>query len=325
MSLVHINVSPKQLSKLRNGHKIRIKEGIQGCGYNLLVDPLKFSLITRSFKKGKGSEIQLTEEEIESNRKLTPEYHQNIKKENSKMAGEGIFGKKFDRFVRKTIGKKAKNAIYNAADSLKPILKQGIDKLADSAPELGASALSGLALSAGQPELVPIAQIAGKKLGKLAGKKLSPLAKDYLDNPSKYQENISNFESNIGGSKSKRFNTLVGQMTNDDLVDLLNEQLGTNYGNISRASIMNSIANRQAANMMPVPISEMADSYSRYKMAPSIGYGMRKSKGIIGMKSQMVQPPALQSQPDGANYQFKNTLPPIYQQYRKTIGSGLYA
>ena len=36
-------------------------------------------------------------------------------------------------------------------------------------------------------------------------------------------------------------------------------------------------------------------------------------------------PPALQSQPSGANFQFGSTLPPAYQKYHKGIGSGLYA
>jgi hypothetical protein len=330
MSLVHIQASPKQVSKLRNGHPIRIKPCMEGEGFNLMVDPSRYSAISRCFQKGKGMTIQLTPEEILANRQLSPEYHKNVKKENSTMSGKGIFGKTFDSFVEKTIGKKAKDAIYNSADMLKPTLKAGIDKIADYAPEIASSALSGLALATGQPELVPFALLAGNQLGKYVGRKGANTAKDYLDKPTEYQENVSNFVSNIGGSRGNRATTLAGQMAQDEMLSQLNQQLGTNMGNISRANIMNAVANRQSANMMPVPSisGKYRDTMSKNPMGRGMGYGLKKSMSILGtnriqMDQQIMQNPALQSQPAGANFQFGSTLPPAYQKFHKGIGYGL--
>jgi hypothetical protein len=330
MSLVHIDASPKQVSKLRNGHKVRIKPPMKGEGFNLMVDPSRYSAISRCFQKGKGMTIQLTPEEILANRQLSPEYHKNVKKENSTMSGKGIFGKTFDSFVEKTIGKKAKDAIYNSADLLKPTLKAGIDKIADYAPEIASSALSGLALATGQPELVPFALLAGNQLGKYVGRKGANTAKDYLDKPTEYQENISNFVSNVGGSRGNRATTLAGQMAQDEMLSQLNQQLGTNMGNIAKSNIMNAVANRQSANMMPVPSisGKYRDTMSKNPMGRGMGYGLKKSMSILGtnriqMDQEPMQNPALQSQPAGANFQFGSTLPPAYQKFHKGVGYGL--
>lgn len=336
MSLIHINASPKQLSKLRNGHKVRIKPVKQGEGFNLYVDPSRYRPIHQTFQKGKGYEIQLTPEEILQNRQLTPEFHANVKKENNTMSGKGIFGKTFDKYVEKAIGKKAKDTLYKGADMLKQPIKMGIDKLADYAPEIGASSLTALALATGQPELVPLAGYAGMELGKLVGKKGAEYAKGYLDSPDQYQDNISHFVSNIGGSKAKRSSTLSSQILNNEMLDQANNVLGTNMGNIGRANIASAIANRQTASMMPIPIQQptfntIPDSYARSQMNQELfrGYGLKKSTSIVGtngsqLNRQSVQAPALRSQAGGANFQFASTLPPTYQKFHKGIGSGLY-
>ena len=328
MELVRIDASPKQLSKLRNGHNVRIKPCMEGEGFNLMVDPSKYRPIMKSFQKKKGIQIQLTPEEILANRQLTPEYHQSIKKSNSNMSGRGIFGKQFDSFVEKTIGKNAKDVIYNSADLLKPSLKEGISKLAEYAPQLTSSALSGLALATGQPELVPVALLAGNELGKYIGRAGANTAKDYLDNPSKYQENISNFTSNIGGSRDNRASSLAGQMAQDEILSVLNQQLGTNMGSRSRASIASAMANRQSADMMPVPMQPKPFGSSNRMPTGMMGSGMKKSMGIVGtlgsqLNRQAMQPPALQSQASGANFQFGSTLPPTFQKYHRGIGSGI--
>lgn len=81
------------------------------------------------------------------------------------LRGEGIFGKKFDRFVKKTIGKKATKTIYKALDkTVKPLVNKGLD--------MGISALE-----TAQPELIPALQV-GKKV-----------LKGYIDRPSAYQKN----------------------------------------------------------------------------------------------------------------------------------------
>jgi len=56
MHLISFDASPKQLSKLRNGHKVRIKKG---SGFNLVVNPSNYHLVSRAFAKNKGVEINL--------------------------------------------------------------------------------------------------------------------------------------------------------------------------------------------------------------------------------------------------------------------------
>ena len=73
--------------------------------------------------------------------------------------GAGIFGKKFDRFLEK---KGVKKLAYKVGDIAKPFVKRGVDALTAEAILL-------------QPELAPVAFGANY------------LAKDYLDNPSRYQ------------------------------------------------------------------------------------------------------------------------------------------
>jgi hypothetical protein len=82
MKSVAISASPKQLSRLRNGHRVRISGAIKGEGINLLVDPSKFDQMTRSFAKGMASQVQLAPEEILANKKAIIE---------GELSGEGIF------------------------------------------------------------------------------------------------------------------------------------------------------------------------------------------------------------------------------------------
>jgi hypothetical protein len=51
--------------------------------------------------------------------------------------------------------------------------------------------------------------------------------------------------------------------------------------------------------------------------------GRMYGAGDVGNKLVGI-PPALQSQPDGANFQFRVTLPPAYQRTRMMNGQGLY-
>lgn len=108
--------SPKQLSRLRNGHPVRLCGGIEGEGMNLLVNPTRLNQMTRSFDKGRGIIVALSPEEISANREVE---------------GEGIFGKKFDRLLKKAGIKKA---AFGAAEALKPAVKQALKEGVKMAP-----------------------------------------------------------------------------------------------------------------------------------------------------------------------------------------------
>jgi len=91
-------ISPKQMSKIRNGHKVRIKKPkIEGEGINLIVSPENFILITKSFTRNKGSEIVLSPQEILAN-----------KEQAQAMEGQGIFGRKIDVKAKEVLGEKRK-------------------------------------------------------------------------------------------------------------------------------------------------------------------------------------------------------------------------
>jgi hypothetical protein len=306
MSIVEIGASPKQLSKLRNGHRVRIRPAVEGKGICMVVNPDNYDLITRTFSRNKGLEISLSPEELMANQSAT-----------SEMEGKGIFGKRFDRGLRKLIGKKAQKELYGTAREFLPLAQSGLT----AGLTAGATALGAV-----QPELIPFlpAGVAG----------LSALGSDYLANPSKYQG------SNAGGSRANLAKNLAGRMIQDRALQEINAQTGANLGALDRASIESALANRARAelNKSAVQQKQALDTYygsmfdgiegNGLYAGRGLGLGIRprmsRTGGAIGLNAGMVNtmPPALRSQPFGANFQFQHTLPPAYQKFAK--GSGLY-
>jgi len=76
MHTIQIDVSPNQLRKLKKGNPVRVKKG---TGFELQVHPQTFNIVTKAFAKNKGSQIQLSPEEIEMNqgisKSISPEAH----------------------------------------------------------------------------------------------------------------------------------------------------------------------------------------------------------------------------------------------------------
>jgi hypothetical protein len=133
--------SPKQMSRLRNGHKVRLAPAIEGEGMQLLIDPSKLNQITKTFGKGKGMMVQLSPEEISANREI---------------GGEGIFGKKFDRLLKKGGIKKA---VFDVAAAAKPVVKEAMKQGLKSVP----------------PKYKPLAESA------------AAMTSAYMDDPEKFQ------------------------------------------------------------------------------------------------------------------------------------------
>jgi hypothetical protein len=140
------------MSKLRNGHAVRIRKG-EGC--NVIVDPNTYNLVSRAFAKGSGIQIRLSPEEIHANREHS-----------HKMEGTGIFGKKFDKALKKAGIKKV---AYQVGDVAKPMVKKALNEAIDT----GAEALTTYA-----PELAPVMPILTSQAKKHTGK--------FLDKPSAY-------------------------------------------------------------------------------------------------------------------------------------------
>lgn len=164
-SPISIGCSEKQMSRLRNGHRVRI---MKGEGVNLLVDPSKFNSITKAFSKGKGAMVQLSPEELAANRGIE---------------GEGIFGKKFDRLLKKGGIKKT---VFQIAEAAKPVVKEAMK----------------VGLTAVPPQYQPAAAAA------------TAMTSAYMDKPTKYQSKKGATElakiGAIAGAKSAATQQLKG-------------------------------------------------------------------------------------------------------------------
>lgn len=75
MHVITIAGSEHQKSRLRNGHKVRVKHG---AGFNVIVSPNTYHLVSRAFNKNKGTSMQLSPEEIAMNKSPSPELQAHI-------------------------------------------------------------------------------------------------------------------------------------------------------------------------------------------------------------------------------------------------------
>jgi len=107
MHTLPIDVNRRQLNKLMKGHRVRIKKG---TGFNLIVHPERYSIVSRAFAKNKGSEVQLTPEEIQAN-----QY------DDDEVEGRGIRG-------RGAVGDMLKQTAANATANL---INAGSDRAAN--------------------------------------------------------------------------------------------------------------------------------------------------------------------------------------------------
>jgi hypothetical protein len=165
MESLKIKASPKQLSKLRNGHRVRVSRDVEGTGFNLIVNPATYNLATKAFGKGKGMMVQLSPEELSANREVEGNGIFSKIKKGFKKAGKAI--KKGAEFVGDNIVKGAKSKVG----------KKILTTLAKEALEKGLPALAmGAATALGQPELAPVvgrvAGLAGKQASKAVSKEI---------------------------------------------------------------------------------------------------------------------------------------------------------
>jgi hypothetical protein len=298
MERINITASGKQLSKLRNGHRVRVKPAMKGEGIGVIVSPETYNALTKTFRKGKGAELALSPPEIMANKEVAPE-----------MEGQGIFGPAVDRWLEK---KGIKKAVYKIGDQLKPAAKTAL---------IGALTAGGASLAASNPALVPYIP------GGVAS--LSALGLDYLDNPDSY------FQSNAGGTRARKARSMVGRVAQDRALEELNTRLGTDMGALDRNAIAQAVADKAEAEVAKQRYHIMDPRYVGSGLYAGSGLylssgrglglgvggerGIRRQAGSVGLGGAMVGgavgmlPPALQSQPYGANFQWRHTLPVQYQ------------
>ena len=104
---ITLDLSKAQLSKLRNGHGIRISPAMFGSGTDLIIDPMTYHNMTKKLDKGKGAVITMGSNEIEMN----------------KISGTGLFAGAGNKSGKISRSKKAKKWRDFSDDTL----RKGID------------------------------------------------------------------------------------------------------------------------------------------------------------------------------------------------------
>lgn len=274
--VVVVKVSPKQLSRMRNGHKVRVKKPeVEGEGVCVMVNPENYSLVNRTFSRNKGLELTLSPTEIAANKEAA-----------ATMEGKGIFGKKFDRFTKKVLGKKGQKILYGIAKEFLPVAQAAID--------VGTAAF---------PMAAPFGAV----------------AKDYLANPSAYQ-------GEAGAQKGRTAKEMAREYLQTQTQDLQAQLQSDILAKRDKAlADLQARAAQQAAATAAAASAPQQSAYERLLAGNGLyvggsGQGLYvgasgRGTSIVGLRGGMLQymPPALQSQPYAANFHFRNTLPPQYQ------------
>lgn len=308
---------------------------MSGEGLNLIVHSERYNPVTRSFGKGKAYTIELNPEEIEANLNPPAELEPHLQ-------GKGI-GKTFKKLGRDIKGgfKKLGKVLEPVGKAIVPVAKQighelvkeGVKIAPQLGSALGSSALSGLALMAGQPELVPFAEVAGSKLGGLAGKKLGGLAGKQAN---KQIDKIDPYhQTKQPPSRAVASNVLSLPVAHP----IAQANMGNYLASLTTSDIEMELAKRRGGGMG----SAFDTSGGSQVLAPytdAVGQGlMMRGKGIRSHKRGLREvssmgihgnllghglPPALMSQPYSSNFQMASRLPPAYASIIKS-GGGLYA
>lgn len=301
-SPIRIGVSEKQRARLRNGHRVRVSPPIEGEGVNLIIHPDRIDPISKCFRAGRGTMLQLTPSEIQANK--------------TGVEGEGIFGKEFDRFVKKTIGKKATKTIYKGLDKVaKPLVNKGLDAAA-----IAATAYLG-------PEAAPAIQAAKRA------------AKGYIDRPTAYQKNPSKElmkdVNPVGMAEDFAKGKLDEMMSGEGIFDTVKKLAKSKTGKSLQKKAIDMAMKQAKKQGVPNVVADALGSAAKsgvegqglYASAPSRGRGVMGRGAMMGCG---MLPPALQSQNNSANFMFHTQMPPQYAELKRygqygTLGGGLYA
>jgi hypothetical protein len=330
MELVRIRASPKQLSRLRNGHKVSVKPAVSGEGINLLIDPSQYDPITRSFAKGKGKVVQLSPEEIMANREVEGSGIFDTIKKGAKSLAKSKIGKSLAKTaidtavasagasgyvppsVAKALGKEAKSQVdgYGLMDTL----KKGAKSLAKSkvGKSLAKTAIDTAVASAGASGYVPPS--VAKALGKEAKSQVDGYG--IMDTLKKGAKSLA--KSKIGKSLAKTaIDTAVASAGASGYVPpSVAKALGKEAkSQVDGYGIWSGGGGSQGRGMCPSCGCGLTAGNGLYA-GRARGMGMGMSGGaLLGVHNGNL-PPALQSQNLSANFAFRNQLPPALAQMK---------
>lgn len=315
MEAVRIKASPKQLSKLRNGHKVSVKPAMEGEGLVLVIDPSQYNQISKTFSKGKGKVISLSPEEIMANREI---------------GGEGIFST-----LKKVGSAVAKNPIA------KSLAKTAIDTAVQSAGASGyvppsvAKSLGKMAKS--KVDGAGLMDMAKSALKSKVGKSLASKAVDMaVASASKSGYVPPSVAKAIGAEAKKK---VAGMGILDTLKKGAKAVAKSKIGkSLAKTAIDTAVASAGASGYVPPSVAQAlgksakssVDGYGIWSgggdhsggfggmglYAGRRTYGGGMSGGALLNVSNSHLPPALQSQNLSANFAFSTQLPPALAQMK---------
>lgn len=288
MHLIKIDVSPHQLRRLKKGHKIRLRKG---TGFNLVVHPNNYHLMSRAFNKNKGVEVKLSEEELVANQTASKEpekmeEHANETEqavgEKPSIEGQGIFSK-------------LKSGLKTLAPVLKPLAKAGLSHYAPKVSEKLAN----------KPALQKAFNVASEQASNRLGRGVRGCGvRSRSSSPDEMP--IHGLTRKIGRSVAKS-NSQNASMSKSAIEGRIKNQYPT-YEELSEQ-----------------PFAPFSRGYGLHSNHNAI---VGRGGGMIGHGVHSA--PALMSQPYSANYQMAHFLPPHFQHYNNSIhgqglGAGMYA
>jgi len=313
MHILSVNASKAQARKLIKGQAVRIK---QGTGFNLIVHPTTYRLATRAFNKGKGAQIKLSSEEIDSNQAVhgKPEMMEDHTELHGEMTGQGIFD-----FITKPISRayrSVKRGVVGAANKVGNFAKNSygtVSKFVQKPEVLRALKTAGkfAASKLADAGAAAVSTLPGGVLLSRGVKNLGVVANKAIDDP-----------SSVGGIRGALKTVVTGQ-------GMRGMGMGgygiSSYGALRAAAKGSASANAGNAHFTNQGIksrSQIVPSWHDNPMAPrSRGMGIVGCGGhMLGMHGHGYYPPALVSQPFSANYQMSHFLPVQFQHYNHTMG-----
>jgi uncharacterized protein with PIN domain len=373
MHLISFDASPRQISKLRNGHKVRIKRG-SGC--NLVVNPSNYKLVSRAFTKNKGLELSLSPEELDINKAMGPEQHDAMAEtvdsdlfQHLPFAEGGSIFKKIKKALNsktaKQIGRELKPLSRALKSSAREIAHEkiaeahmgGADRYGDNehlANLMNIGALMAHEKVGGNLKSMgrQIKKALNSKTAKQIGRELKPLSRALKSSAREIaHEKIA--DAHMAGADRYGDNRHMAGLMNIG-AQMAHEKVGSGLGAglyaypsgrgmnaheaLRLANTATAHANHQLAKMHNATVHGQLTqppikSYWNEPLEPrSRGTNVRNGMNLIRGRGSLltgddILPPALQSQPYGANFHMQFFLPPEYHKYNDGTdmeGRGLY-
>lgn len=370
MHLISFDASPRQVSKLRNGHKVRIKKG---SGFNLVVNPSNYKLVSRAFTKNKGLELSLSPEELDINKTMAPEQHDAMAEtidsdlfQHLPFAEGGSIFKK----VKKALNSKTAKQIGRELKPLSRALKASARDIAHE--KIAEAHMAGADRYGDNEHLANLmnigATMAHEKVGgnllkkakkalnsrtaKQIGRELKPLSRALKSSAREIaHEKIA--DAHMAGADRYGDNRHMAGLMNIG-AQMAHEKVGSGLGTglyaypsgrgmnaheaLRLANTATAHANHQLAKMHNASVHGQLTQpaikryYNEPLEPPSRGTGIRGHMNMIRGRGSLLNaddmlPPALQSQPYGANFHMQFFLPPEYHKYNDGTdmeGRGLY-